>query len=455
MRERSRQDKDLLTSAMGRLFKLGGVATRVGMSLAAEQAVGFLFSDPIAQARKTEKFLLNAMRVTEALGELKGAAMKAGQMLSVHEGLLPPEVSQVLRSLQNEAPRVSFATMQAVLRRELPEYQTLFESLEEEAIAAASIGQVYRGRLRDGRLVAVKVQYPGIDEVVRSDLKNLKKLFGALVAMMAEVDFDEIWEELKARLLEELDYIHEADNMERMSALHAGIPQVIVPSVVREASTTRVLTMEYVAGITPDQACSDAYDQSRRDAWGAALLEFVIRGLLEHRFLHADPNFANYAFTESGGLIVYDHGCAKEVPEALAVSYARVLRALIDDDLAALPDLLFEMGIYRRKTGRPVLRKVLDPIAVQARDMVGPEPFRFSSETEIYDIVLGMKRQYLDELTDVSLPPDMVFVNRTLSGLFGNLCRLQSEGRWRDLLAPYARSVESSPDREQGEVPVP
>ena len=95
MSERSRQDKDLLTSAMGRLFKLGGVATRVGMSLAAEQAVGFLFSDPIAQARKTEKFLLNAMRVTEALGELKGAAMKAGQMLSVHEGLLPPEVSQV------------------------------------------------------------------------------------------------------------------------------------------------------------------------------------------------------------------------------------------------------------------------------------------------------------------------------------------------------------------------
>ena len=433
----SKKESDLITSAMGRLFKIGGVATQVGMSLATQQATSFFFSDPIAQARKTEKFVLNAIRVTEALGELKGAAMKVGQMLSVHEGLLPPEVNAVLRGLQKDAPQVPFARMEAVLRAELPDYEQLFESLTPEPIAAASIGQVYRGKLRDGREVAVKVQYPDIDEVVRSDLKNLKKLFSSLIAMMAEVEFDDIWEELKERLLEELDYRIEADNIERMAALHADIPEVIVPGVIREASSQRVLTMEYVPGIAPDQACTPDYDQALKDLWGARLLEFVIRGLLEHRFLHADPNFANYAFREDGSLIVYDHGCMKEVPAELASRYGRVLAKLIEGDLEALPVELQEMGIYKRKTNQPLPREVLDPIAEEAARIVGQAPYPFSSDSEIYEIAFDVKGEYLRDLTDVGLPPDMVMVHRSLGGLFGNLCRLESEGRWRELLEPY------------------
>lgn len=443
----SGKESDLITSAVGRLFKLGGVATQVGMSLAAQQATSFLFSDPIAQARKTEKFVLNAIRVTEALGELKGAAMKVGQMLSVHEGLMPPEVNAILRSLQKDAPQVPFERMEAVLRSELPDYDTLFESLEPEPIAAASIGQVYRGRLSDGRDVAVKVQYPEIDQVVRSDLKNLKKLFSSLIAMVADVEFDEIWEELKERLLEELDYGHEAGNIERMVELHAGIPEVVIPAVIRAASSQRVLTMDYVPGISPDEACSDRYDQTLKDLWGARLLEFVIRGLLEQRFLHADPNFANYAFREDGCLIVYDHGCMKEIPEALAEQYRRVLATLMEGDLDALPMRLYEMGIYKQKSNRPVPRKILDPMAKEALAIVGPESFRFSSEAEIYDIVFDVKGQYLSELTDIGLPPDMVMVHRSLGGVFGNLCRLEASGNWRELLAPYARwsGVEEPP----------
>ena len=435
----SGKESDLITSAVGRLFKLGGVATQVGMSLAAQQATSFFFSDPIAQARKTEKFVLNAMRVTEALGELKGAAMKVGQMLSVHEGLLPPEVNAVLRSLQKDAPEVPFERMAAVLRSELPDYDNLFESLDPVPIAAASIGQVYRGRLRDGREVAVKVQYPEIDQVVRSDLKNLRKLFSALIAMVAEVEFDEIWEELKDRLLEELDYVHEAANIERMVALHAQIPEVVVPAVIRSASSQRVLTMAYVPGIPPDEACSEKYDQQLKDLWGARLLEFVIRGLLEQRFLHADPNFANYAFCEDGRLIVYDHGCMKEIPEALAEHYRRVLVTLMEGDLDALPMRLYDMGIYKRKSNQPLPREILDPMAIEALAIVGAEPFRFSNESAIYEIAFDVKGQYLRELTDVGLPKDMVMVNRSLGGVFGNLCRLEASGSWRQLLAPYAR----------------
>ena len=434
--------QDLITSAVGRLFKLGGVAARVGASLATQQAVSFLLSDPIAQARRTEKFMLNALRVTEALGELKGAAMKVGQMLSVHEGLLPPEVSAILRGLQNEAPAVPFSRMQAVLHAELVDFDALFESLEPEAIAAASIGQVYRGVLRDGRVVAVKVQYPDIDKVVSSDLKNLKKLFGSLVAMFADVEFDDIWEELKVRLLEELDYEHEAANMERMRVLHQHVPEVRIPAVIPEASSRRVLTMEYLPGITPDQACGDSFSQAQRNRWATSLLTFIIRGLLDHRFLHADPNFANYAFLEDGGLIVYDHGCMKEIPADLAAHYRAILAALIDQDIQALPELLREMGIFKRRTGEAVSAAMLEPLAREAMVIVGSEPFRFSRETDIYDILFDVQSTHMAEMTDLALPPDMVFVNRTLSGLFGNLCRLEAEGCWKEVLAPFCITTE-------------
>ena len=229
------------------------------MSLAGERAVSFFLSDPIAQARQTEKMMLNALRATEALGQLKGAAMKAGQMLSVHEGLLPKEVNEVLRTLQSDAPVVPFERMEAVLRKEIPDFDQHFARLDPEAIAAASIGQVYRAQLKDGRDVAVKVQYPDIDKVVRSDLKNLKKLFGSLVAMMTDIEFDAMWEELKVHLLEELDYHQEAENIRRMGDLHSDLPEILVPAVLEEISTQRVLTMEYLPGIKPADACSQQY----------------------------------------------------------------------------------------------------------------------------------------------------------------------------------------------------
>ncbi|MEM1434948.1 MAG: AarF/ABC1/UbiB kinase family protein [Pseudomonadota bacterium] len=428
--------RQLTTSSLGRLLRIGGLATRVGTSLATEQALGFWFSDPIAQARRTEKYVQNALRVTEALGELKGAAMKVGQLLSVHEGLLPPEVCEVLRGLQRDAPPVPFERMRAVIDAEVPGGLARFAELEREPLAAASIGQVYRGRLPDGRAVVVKVQYPDIDRIVTADLKNLKKLFGSLLAMVADLDFEPLWAELRERLLEELDYHQEAENIARMRDLYADDPAVLVPGVIPEASSQRVLTLDYVPGIGPEAACSDAYDQDLRDRWGAELLRFSMRGLLEHRFLHADPNFGNFAFRPDGRLVVYDHGCVKRIPPATADGCARILEAALAQDLDALPAQLHALGVFDRKTGTAVPRRVVKPLGTEVLRMVGPDPYLFSKASGLYNILLDRNGQYLTELTRLELPPDLVFINRTLSGVFGNLCRLRANGRWRDVLAP-------------------
>ncbi len=239
-------DNELISSALGRFLKLGGLAGRVGVSVVGSQVLELARSGPSRQLQRTENLVRNAARIVETLGELKGAAMKLGQMLSLHEGMMPPEVAEVLRGLQRSAPKVPAEVMELEIRGALENYEELFAELDLEAFAAASIGQVHRGRLRDGREVAVKIQYPLIEEIVTADLKNLKTLVRTLLALISDIDFEPIWRELRDRLMEELDYRHEAANIRRMAELHRGVPEIVIPGVVDEATTRTVLTLEYV-----------------------------------------------------------------------------------------------------------------------------------------------------------------------------------------------------------------
>ncbi|MEM1229303.1 MAG: AarF/ABC1/UbiB kinase family protein [Pseudomonadota bacterium] len=430
--------RKLTTSSMARMLRMSALATQVSTSLAAGHALNFWLSDPIANARRSERFVRNAFRVSEALGELKGAAMKVGQMLSTHEGFLPPEVCQVLQSLQRDAPPIPYHQMRTVLEQSLPQGLATFASLTETPIAAASIGQVYRGTLRDGRDVVVKVQYPGIDKVIRADLNTLKKLFGSLLEMFTEIAFEPLWEELRERLLEELDYHQEAQNISRMRAQYEGDPQIMIPAVLSELSNERVLVMEFMPGIPPQQASSTRYEQPLRDHWGAGLMRFTMQGLLTHRFLHADPNFGNFAFREDGRLIVYDYGCVKAVPEHIATGCAAVLQAALQQDLDAIPARLKELGIWDRGRRAPVTRAVIDPLAAQVLRIVNGTPYGFSADDDLYRILLDRNGQYLTELTRLELPAELMFVNRTLSGLYGNLCQLRATGNWREVLSPLA-----------------
>jgi len=358
-------------------------------------------------------------------------------MLSLHEGLLPPEVSAILSTLQKEAPSVSFDVMERELRRELEDFDALFESLEPEAFAAASIGQVHRGVLKDGREVAVKIQYPQADRMVEADLKNLKTLLGNLVSLVMDIDFEPIWEEVRERLFEELDYLNEADNIRRTATLHADTPEIIVPDVVQEATTRRVLTMEFLDGIPPDEAVSDRYPRDLRDQWGITVFEFTLRGLFEHRFLHADPNFANFAFREDGRVAVYDYGCMKEIPADLAAGYAGLIDAVLFNRKGAIPEKLRHMGVFK-EGGAPLPRDMIDPYVDLMQDIVrASPPYTFGEDDSIYETLYELGMSNWQNANDIRFPSDVVFIDRTLAGLFGNLGKLGATGPWRDLLRKY------------------
>jgi predicted unusual protein kinase regulating ubiquinone biosynthesis (AarF/ABC1/UbiB family) len=435
------------------MTKLGGLAGRVGLSIAGERTADLLRSGPTREIRRTENLVRNAVRVVETLGEMKGAAMKVGQMLSLHVGLLPAEVAEVLRNLQGNAPRVPSEVMRYEVEGSLgAPIQELFAEFEEEAFAAASIGQVHRARLHDGRLVAVKVQYPLIREVVEADLKNLKTLLRALFSMVFDADFEPLWREMRDILLEELDYEHEAENMRAMGSLHEDIAEIVIPEVVDELSSSRVLTMEYLEGASADEACSERYPQRMRDRWGEVLFELELRGLFEHRLLHADPNLANFSFLDDGRIIVYDFGCLKRVPERIACGYARLLLAACEDRREAIPGMLAEIGLVKADGAALDLGLIEPYVDLFAEILRDDRPYVFGEDEDLYERVVELGMANWQHATDLRFPEDIIFIDRSLAGHFGNLIRFRAGGPWRRLVERYARhAVRECGDRNRRE----
>ncbi|MCB1156143.1 MAG: hypothetical protein KDK45_01465, partial [Leptospiraceae bacterium] len=182
------------------------MVSNVGFSILGNGTLN-LFSSEVKKAQRNAEFWFNnGQKILETLGKLKGGAMKIGQMLSLQEGLMPPELLQVIQLLQKEAPPLPFSTMETVLKEDFPDYKEIFSTIEEKPFASASIGQVHRGTLKDGREVAIKIQYPQIDEIIKSDLKNLRVLFKLLFSTFLKINIESIWEELNRQLLYELDY---------------------------------------------------------------------------------------------------------------------------------------------------------------------------------------------------------------------------------------------------------
>jgi predicted unusual protein kinase regulating ubiquinone biosynthesis (AarF/ABC1/UbiB family) len=428
------------SSAIGRFARLGGLAGRVAASVAGHRLADLTRSGPARQLRSTETLVRNAARIAQTLGELKGAAMKLGQMLSLHEGAMPPEVAAILRSLQKEAPRVPAEVMEEEIRGSLEGFDELFADLDFDAFAAASIGQVHRGRLRDGRAVAVKIQYPLIDHIVRADLNNLKRVIQMVIRLIVEADVESIWEELRDRLLEELDYTREAANMRRMAELQRRHPEIVIPRVVDEATTRNVLTMELVEGASADEVCSERSTRAERDRWGVVLVEFVLRGLLEHRFLHADPNLANFAFLDDGRIVVYDFGCVKEISPTLAAGYARLLLAVTEGRHAEIPAILTTVGVSTAG-GAALPSELTDPWAEMLAPIVRPAPPYSFGGDDLYREMVEHGMSSWSKATDIQFPRDAIFVNRTLGGHFGNLCRLHATGPWRDIVLRHAGPV--------------
>ena len=359
----------------------------------------------------------NAMRATEQLSRLRGAAMKLGQMISLDAGdVLPAELTAILARLRDAAHFMPPAQLNQVLVAQWGAgWRQRFASFETTPIAAASIGQVHRATLPDGRVLAIKVQYPGVADSIAADVDNVATLLRISGLLPAALDITPLLTEAKRQLHEEADYLREAEQMARYRALLSGSQRFVIPASLPELSGARVLAMDFVAG-EPIETLGAA-PQAIRDEAMADLLGLVLRELFEFGFMQTDPNFANYRWqADTGRIVLLDFGAARAVPPATVVAYRRLLEAGLAQDRAALVAALQVAGFISPQVALRHASSLDAMIEVLIAQLGRPGLFDFADRSFV-DVLRGHVQTIAADRATWHLPPaDTLFVQRKVSG---------------------------------------
>src|SRR3954470_14989916 len=345
-----KRDKPIPTGRVRRTAKVGGLVGGQAARAYANKAANLTRTDDAREDANARLRLKAAEQIVDVLGQMKGAAMKVGQVASfIDLSGLPSEAQDKfqakLAELRDSAPRVSFKEMRKAIAAHYGEpLREVFAEFEEEPLAAASIGQVYRARLHDGRRVAVKVQYPGVAQAVRADLQNLGLLLRAAKRMAPGLDPKAMAREIRERMTEELDYEHEAQQQRAFARAWRGHPFVVIPDVVTSLSRERVLVSEWIDGIGFDEV--KRLPQGERDRFGEILFRFFFGSLYRMGHFSGDPHPGNYLLMPDDRVAFMDFGMTKRIAAEQIEREAGVIRAGLEGDAAALHARLVEMGFY-------------------------------------------------------------------------------------------------------------
>lgn len=432
--------KKPVTSRSGRFFKLAGMTASVASQYAGQRARSFFLGED-EDGVQSESYSRMAVQIADTLGELKGAVMKVGQIASQTQDFLPKEFSDALQTLQKEAPPMPFDVIVAQIEQELGQpVGDLFEYLQEAPYAAASIGQVHRARLHDGTDVIVKVQYPGVDESCDSDLKQLRlalKLGGLL--KMPKESVDHLFEEIRERLKEELDYENEARNIKLFRDFHKDDPWVIIPAVIDSHSTRRVLTLELVEGDHVSKVTPEHYDQDTINLIGHRIFTTMADQLFRFHCIHGDPHAGNFAYRPDGSIILYDFGCVKKLKPEIVDAYRKALIAALEEDYEALDRHLIDLGA--RVESQPAVDEAY--YAMWRDILITPfdsdQPYDFA-EADIHKRVAAKTSTVFKYLDYFQPPVESIFIDRMIAGHYWMLKRLGVQAAFREGLEQYLKA---------------
>ncbi|MEX3014627.1 ABC1 kinase family protein [Gymnodinialimonas hymeniacidonis] len=406
------------TGRVARFARMGGLATGLaGQAAMARARAAVTGAKPdMASALMTPR---NLTRITDRLSEMRGAAMKLGQLLSMETGdVLPPELAGILARLRAEGDAMTPKQLKAVLEAAYgTDFRQNFKSFSTAPLAAASIGQVHRAVARDGMRLALKLQYPGVKEAIDSDLDNAAGLIRWSGLWPKELDLAPLIEEARKQLREEADYSREGRYLTQFGTLLADDARFAVPEFREDLSTDVALAMSF-EDAAPIEALAEA-DPKDRDTAVTALIELCLRELFDFRVMQTDPNFANYRWrAETGQIVLLDFGATRDIPDALAEGHLTLLRAGVEgqrsDVLAALE------GIGFVKPGLSAVHReaILDMAdlgfsALRQRDAFDFGVTDLANELRQKGQVIGQERELWH------LPPaDTLFLQRKIGGLY-------------------------------------
>ncbi|CAM3894717.1 ABC1 kinase family protein [Smaragdicoccus niigatensis] len=435
-------EKRMPTSRAGRAAMLG----RVVAGQAARQVGTRVAVAGRGEERKTaalERRHIEAARaLVAALGTMRGAAMKIGQVLSIMDaGLFPEEVrdeiQKMMAQLRDSAPNASFDKMRKVIEQDLGErIGKVFAEFDETPLAAASIGQVYRARLRDGREVAVKVQYPGVDKAIRADLGNMAMIMRAMKLLTPNVDVASLTREIRDRIEEELDYELEAQNQRRVARLYRGHPFVVIPDVITELCGPHVLVTEYYEGMRFEEL--KEADEATRNRVGEIVFRFYVGGVYLHRQFSPDPHPGNFLVGDDGRVAFLDFGLYKHLDQASVETQRAVLRGVIEGDPDRMRDTLIREGF------------MADPKAMSAEDALEffQLLFWWAAEDDLVALdpdtandalaaTIHPSSGFFDAARKQSVPTEQVLILRMLAMVLAALGHMRATGNWHRIVREW------------------
>lgn len=471
------------SGSLSRGISLTGLGVKAGLRLGS-YSLSSLWTrgEENKQAHRQQMLKDQAQLLAEELGKLKGSVMKVGQVLALYgeHMFLPPEVVEVLRTLQDDSPPLRWKALLPVLKRELGAERLSELEIDPIPLAAASLGQVHRARRRrDGRELCIKVQYPGVAESVDSDLNTLMSLLLFSRVLPKGFDLDEIVSEVRDMLHREVDYQLELENAEQFRRLLKDDPRFRIPVVFPEYSTRRVLTSSYESGLPVNNATAKTLSQHQRNHLGAAALELFLREFFQWNLVQTDPNFGNYRIRlASEGepldqLVLLDFGSVRRFSKSFLHAYHEMVQGAFWRDKERLWQAASALKFMPRNASQATLERfaelcflIVEPFAEPAQQALSVEQtsaaqlinakgeYRWGASDLPQRVALAASKASLS--LSFRLPPqEFVFLHRKLGGVFMFLAELDAELKARPLLESYVgqshTGMEQLPQAEQAE----
>lgn len=450
------KDSKIPKGRVRRSAKLGSVVGVQGARYAGTKATNVARSQERGREKLEQRHLETAMKMVGALGQMKGAAMKVGQFASfIDTEFIPEDYREIyqeqLAKLRTAAPPMPWKKVEKVLDEEYEgePVSELFADFEREAFAAASIGQVHRAELLDGRRVAVKIQYPGIAEAVDSDLRNAGTLVRLARALAPGLDAKAIARELRERVMEELDYEYEAQNQRSFARAYRGHPFIYVPEVITRLSRRRVLVTELVEGLGFEQIKELPHPQ--RSRFGEIVFRGSIGSFFNLQHFNADPHPGNYLLMDDDRVAFLDFGMTKKLDREQILLEQRAFDAASRDDPEAFREALYDLGFLKKPSELDAAR-LLEHMRAVGGWYVEDREIEITPKRvmKIIEATNDPRSEYYDLMRRESIPADELMGRRMEIGVVAVLGQLRAKRNWHRIFREWVYA--DPPSTELGEL---
>lgn len=427
------EEKGINSSLTSRIWKIGALTTEISANLVLNKIKDFVKKDDTSSIINHQ----TAEKVAKVLGELKGPMMKLGQYLSLHDVFnTEDDFFQKFNTLHYEAPSMSFYFTKMQIEKELgksPEY--LFKSFSRKPIGSASIGQVHEAYLKDGTKVAVKVQYPDMDKIIKSDITTLKIGLTPL-KYIYNANLEPIIKEIEGILINELNYKNEANNIKMFSDFFKDHENIIIPDYIPELSTEKVLTMKFIDGKPFEVALKeDNLSQEECNNIGRIMLHSLWTQLFINKTIHADPHPGNFLIVDRNKLCLLDFGCIKFFPEDFIKTYKKLIRSILEKDIQTEKRCYVDLG-FADENEEEKLEAIHQFSEFTSLPYTGKDFFDLSNSLD--KLKEGQKEfKKMADKVGFRLPKDFIYLNRTLFGLGMLLFKLKVNLNFYDEMEKY------------------